>query len=324
MSKKIKLFFSLSILLFLSIPYLTSCIKSTTTDTNTVNFYSNAANTTPVFSPLTQEAQWGSGNPLYSVYYSLRQYLKERDEGVVDRSNIYKLIADVDTVLSGISSSATSITEQEIHSPFASLPSVTCDKAINDETNKRAAAIKETSSNIEAILTWIWTDTPATKNEYGIATVNFDKVSKNLTIDMTYSVDYDLSTTATDYNMRCHVEGNTTEHNFKFKYIIGDTKIVAQGISQWPGNYMLFKYISGSDPVKYIVTPSDADEGTFIAENSVSQNIYTDPNNLPSTVSAYKDWVVSTDFFTSSDLMTNTNLLNAGNDKAGTIYIKYN
>jgi len=87
---------------------------------------------------------------------------------------------------------------------------------------------------------------------------------------------------------------------------------------------MLFKYISGSDPVKYIVTPSDADEGTFIAENSVSQNIYTDPNNLPSTVSAYKDWVVSTDFFTSSDLMTNTNLLNAGNDKAGTIYIKYN
>lgn len=300
-------------------------------------FYTNTSNTTPVFKPsststqalgilnirATATSEWGAGNALYPVYFSLREFLSARDEGKVDRSNLYKLLIDVDSVFSGITPEAQSITEQEITPPFSNLQKVTCNKAVNDTANKRAIALKDTTAEVAAVISWIWSDSPQ-KNEYGIASLIYDKATEEITVDMSYSVDYDVSNPETEYNLRCNVTGNALQDAFQFKYIIGDTiKIVAKGISRGAGNYMLFKYTGFGSAVKYIVVPGDADEDFFKAQNTNPTLIYDDADNLPSSVEAYKTWVVNTDFLTTAEVVSNINTLNSGTTNEGTIYINY-
>ena len=328
--------FWLAILIILAVlatgfAMLIGCGQASSTSNSTalkLSLLGNASTTTPVFEPsvtgssIKGQSTWGSG-PLYSVYFSLREFLASRDEGIVDRSNLYKLLADVDTVLSGAQGIAvTSFAEKEITPPFNKLQKMVCDQAGNDTANKVAVARKETTNETNAILTWIWSDS-ASKEEYGIASVYFNKSTKDLSIDMVYSVDYDLGDTTTDYNLRCNVTGNAASNEFQFKYIIGDNKIVSKGISRGEGNYMLFKYQGGSDPVRYLVVPSSADENFFVEQSSNATELYSDQLNLPASVEAYKDWVINTDFFSASDLMSDKSLLNSGNSKQGTIYIDY-
>jgi hypothetical protein len=317
------------------------CGSSGTSSSST--FFTNlASSTTPVFVPTTTSgralgvfemlnvqstSEWGAGNPLYAVYFSLREFLSSRDEGSVDRSNLYKMLIDVDSVYSSGTSEALPITAEVITPPFALLPTKTCEAAVNDTTNKKALAYKETSGLIDAIMSWIWTDSP-TKNEYGVAVVGYDKSTHDLNVDMVYSVDYDLSGTVTDYNLRSQVSGNPDLHSFEFKYVIGGSsgsavQLVAKGISRGAGNYMLFKYTGWGSAVKYIVVPGTADESYFIAQNTTPTDIYTNPDDLPSTVDEYKSWVVNATFLATSEMLTDTATLNAGNPKAGTIYINY-
>lgn len=276
-------------------------------------------------SPRTASLQWGSGNILYSVYFTMREFLPERDEGVVDRSNLYKMLYDVDTVFSGASPAAQSIPEQAIVAPFSQLGSVVCDRALNDEANNVSVGLKETEESIHAVMAWIWSDGPSNpdKAEYGVAVASYDKATKDLTVDMTYSVDYDTSDPLAEYCLRCWVLGNTQEHTFEFKYIIGDTRIVAKGVSQGEGQFMLFKYASSVEPVRYIVVPADADETFFIAQNADPTQIFSDPLALPASVSDYREWVENTAFFEAENLLTDVSTLNAGNDRAGTIYLNF-
>ncbi|MFA5104508.1 MAG: hypothetical protein WC527_04965 [Candidatus Margulisiibacteriota bacterium] len=304
----------------------------------TTTFYTETSNTTPVFQPSSASTssirpsavtslsteEWGSGNPLYCVYYSLREFISSRDEGVVDRSNLYKLLIDVDSVFSGLSSTASSITSQEVTPPFDKLQKIVCDKAYNDTGGKRSIAMKETASEVNAIITWIWSDV-SNKEEYGIATINYNKDTSDITVDMTFSVDYDVSgSTACDYNLRCYVTGNSAANSFQFKYIVGNNTVVAKGISKGAGNYMLFKYEGPGVDQRYIVVEGTADESFFIAQNSTPTAIFTNEAELPATVSAYKDWVVSTEAFSASDMVTDISVLNTGNAKQGTIYINHN
>ena len=300
---------------------------SSSSTTSSSSFYTNAANTTPVFKPASVSAssatsEWGSGNPLYTAYYCLREFLASRDEGSVDRSNLYKLLIDVDSVISGVKLKARAITTQEVTSPFASLQKIICDQASNEIGEKRAIALTETENQIKAIVTWIWSDSAA-KNEYGIAAVKFNKLTQEITLEATYSVDYDLSDTKTDYNLRCYATGNVATNTFEFKYIVDGNRVVAKGVSRGSGNYMLFKYAGYDNEVKYIVVPGTADEGYFSAQNSSLTQIYSSPDALPASVEAYKTWVVNTDFFTTSELVSDLNQLNVGNSRAGTIYINY-
>jgi hypothetical protein len=292
----------------------------------------NTSNAAPVFPPAPEgktgasarpaTGEWGSGNPLYSVYFTMREFLPERDEGVVDRSNLYKMLYDVDNVFAGASTAAQPIPEQEIVAPFSQLGSVVCDRVLNDEADKVSVGFKETEESIHAVMSWIWSDGPS-KAEYGVAVASYDKATQDLTVDMTYSVDYDISNPLAEYCLRCWVAGNTQEHTFEFKYIIGNTQIVAKGVSQGEGQSMLFKYANPSDPVRYIVVPADADETFFIAQNADPTQVFTDPLALPASVSDYREWVENTAFFEAENLVTDVSTLNAGNAMAGTIYLNF-
>jgi hypothetical protein len=337
--KKGALVLSLVLLLMFSLLYF-GCGSGGTSSSGSF-FYNVTTSTTPVFNPsasgrilraldvnATSTTEWGSGNPLYAVYFSCREFLSSRDEGSVDRSNIYKMMIDVDSVFTSISNEAQTITSQVITPPYASLPTKTCEAVKNDETNKKAIALKVAANIIDSIMTWIWTDSPS-KQEYGIAVVGYDTSTKDLNIDMTYSVDYDLSSTATDYNLRCQLSGNPEAHSFQFKYVIGSAtaasaQLVGKGISRGAGNYMLFKYTGWSVGTRYIVVPGTADESYFVAQNTTPTAIYTNPDDLPAMVSEYKTWVVDATFLATSEMMTDTANLNISNPKAGTIYINYN
>ena len=159
-------------------------------------------------------------------------------------------------------------------------------------------------------------------NIRGNGDIYMNELTEDITVEMTFSVDYNIATTETDYNLRCLVSGNPSDHAFQFKYIIGTQKIVAKGVSAGAGNYMLFKYSSG-EATNYVVVPADSDESYFVTQNSSASAIYTNADDLPATVADYKDWVVAEAFFTSSNLVTDTSTLNNGNAKAGTIYLNY-
>ncbi|MDI6730979.1 MAG: hypothetical protein QME05_00155 [Candidatus Margulisbacteria bacterium] len=335
MEKGKRIYLIAGVLMLVVTGFYIGCGQVTSTPASTGYFNPLIANVTPVFTPSAsaQAAQifnlraqstteWGAGNPLYFVYFSMREFVSSRDEGRVDRSNLYKLLTDVDSVFTYASPDAVAITEQVITPPFAGLSPITCNRATNEVSEKRGIALKETTNTLATVLGWIWSDSPL-KNEYGIATATRDAASNNLTVDLAYSVDYDITTSETDYNLRGIVSGNPALHEFEFRYIIGNCQIVAKGISRGAGNYMLFKYAGFGSGTSYIVVPGTADEDWFRAQNTSPTNIYTDPALLPASVEAYKTWVVNTAFLTTSDLLTDTAVLNSGNSKQGTIYINY-
>lgn len=271
---------------------------------------------------------WKADNPLYVAFFTLREFIQSRDEGKVDRTNLYKMLADVDNIYSGSAPEALPIPAQEITSPFPGLQPVLCNMAANIDPGKRAVALMETNEKINAMISWVWTDGPD-HIEYGIATLAYDKVTQDISVDMVFSVDYNPATPTTDFNLRCIVNGNTNTNAFEFKYIIGDYKVVAKGVSRGEGKFMLFKYSGpwqAADPggsVKYLVVPGTADEGYFMIQNATPTAIFTDSADIPESVVEYKSWVVGADFLTSSDLMTDISKLNPGNPKAGTIYFNY-
>lgn len=326
----------LGVLVLGMLGFYVGCGQLTNDSSGSGYFNPMVANITPTFKPSSTTAQaaqtfnvhaqstseWGAGNPLYTVYFSLREFVSTRDEGKIDRSNLYKLLTDVDSVFTYASPDAVAITEQVITPPFSKLSQITCNRATNEASNKRGIALKETSSALEAVMGWIWSDSPL-KNEYGIATATRDATANNLTVDLAYSVDYDVTTSETDYNLRGMVSGSPSLNEFEFRYIIGDSKIVAKGISRGAGKYMLFKYAGFGSGTSYIVVPGTADEDWFKAQNTSPTNIYTDPALLPASVEAYKTWVENTNFLTTADLLTDTASLNSGNSRQGTIYINY-
>src|SRR3990167_1222539 len=105
-----------------------SVVSGTGSSTSSTILTTNTSKTIPVFKPassasssgVTTKTAWESGNILYTVYYTLREYLASRDNGVVDMSNLYKLLTDVDQVLTGLTSSTMeSFTEKTITPPFS-------------------------------------------------------------------------------------------------------------------------------------------------------------------------------------------------------------
>ena len=286
-----------------------------------IDLYSNMKATTPVFAVSSASASfqsrsliwgsliWGYENPLYSVFYSLRSFTYPDDEGKVDRSNIYKLIFDAQTILNTVLANATAITPQEISSPFPGIDTtgIKFDHAIISEDDEVSGAYLTDGNVIRAIVSWRWTEESSpNKDEIGVARIDYNRTSGDISIDMVFSVDYAISDDARDYNMRCRVSGNMTDHTFKFKYRIDNQDIIAQGVSSGEGKYMLFRYSSSSDT--YIVVPAGSGEDYF----KNSPTTYTSTSSLPAEVSEYVTWVSSEAAFTDSDMFTKLSSLTGG------------
>lgn len=236
-----------------------------------------------------------------------------------------KMLYDVDTLYNGTRGMAALLPETiEITPPFNFGNGYTYNKSAKVEVDERSIALSETDTTIYAMVTWIWReDENPLKAEYGVFEAVFNKTTQDITVDFVFSVDYDTSDTATDYNMRTWLTGNALTHAFEYKCILGGatagdsfTTIVAKGISQGEGNKSLFKFDNLSESTLYLVVNSGDGEDELEAAT-----VYTDPDALPAGVSDYKTFVTAEPFFQFSDLLSDSADLNFGNDNAGTIYI---
>jgi hypothetical protein len=304
-------------------------------------FYKYTKQVTPAFAPSPEVGfldnlfisnayayiDWGSGNPVYNIFYALREFKPSTDEGVIDRACMQKMLYDVDTLYNGTRGMAALLPAPiAITPPYNFGNERTYDKYAKDEAGERSIALNETATTVQAMVTWIWREEEnPLKAEYGVFEATFNKTTQDITVDFVFSVDYDTSDTATDYNMRTWLTGNALTHAFEYKCIIGGdsdtdpfTTIVAKGISQGAGNKSLFKFDNLDNSVRYLVV--DAGDGEDQLKNA---NTYTNPDDLPDSVSDYKAFVTGTALFGFSDLLSDSNDLNSGNDNIGTVYIYY-
>jgi hypothetical protein len=302
-----------------------------------VPLFEMSANTTPVFTPtslVSAASTWGSGNTMYGLFYALREYVHSRDTGLIDRANIYRLFYDVETLFDAMSGAVVPLpVPKVIKPPFDFSNNITYSSAVNNETNKMAAAMTQEGNVTKGIVTWIWTDGADSHKEYGVMETVIDQVSKDVTIDFVFSVDYTPNDTLCDYNNRTRITGNSGTHSFQFIQTLGGSlessplsQLVGKGISRGAGNHFLFKVKNGNGDgfaaTRYVVISAEATEATLRAFN-VSAEAYSDPALLPASVADYKNDVVSASFYAFSDLLVNLSTLNQGNAKAGTIYLDY-
>lgn len=54
---------------------------------------------------------------MYSVFFALREYVHASDSGVVDRANLYRLLYDVETLFSGMTTEVVALTTPGIIDP---------------------------------------------------------------------------------------------------------------------------------------------------------------------------------------------------------------
>lgn len=299
-------------------------------------FYENMRETTPVYEPISveeealklagfvvpvdpliQTEEWSTSELMYSVYFTLRDFQSPRDEGVVDRSNFYKLLYDAENVLSGAYDSADQLPSAlAIASPFAGIDTSAAlfANAANVEDDSLSVAYTDTDETLEALITWKWTEESyPDKAERGIAYYIYNKSTKDISIDMVFSVDYDISSPATEYNLRCKATGNSTDHSFQFNYLINSTAIIAKGVSQGQDNYVIFKYSSdGGTNTYYLRVAAEEGEAYFkdICENH-PEEVLTDPAGMVDGED-YLAWIEPEPFMTQADLLTSTEQLNIG------------
>ena len=138
-----------------------------------------------------------------------------------------------------------------------------------------------------------------------------------------YKLLYDTSDTATEYNLRCIASGNVSDHTFQFNYRIGSNQILAKGISQGEGNYVIFKFDDGDGPY-YLRASADEDEQFFkdifdnngVGVETLAENI-EDPQG-------YLTWIEAQSFMEAADLLTDTAGLNSGiSELEGTINLDF-
>ncbi|MBN3033851.1 MAG: hypothetical protein JW873_07140 [Candidatus Saganbacteria bacterium] len=303
-----------------------------------ISFYSVGASTTPVFDPLASASAaisggWGSGNTMYALYYTLREYVNSRDGGTIDRANLYRLLYDVETLFSAMTHQVVALPSAEVIAPpFDFGNNLAYSAALNNETEKMAAAMTQEGNVTKGIVSWIWTESSDGHKEYGVLEAVMDQSTKDITVDFVFSVDYTPGDTTCDYNNRTHISGNSDTHAFQFVQTLGNTgeavtQLVGKGVSRGAGNYFLFKVQSsngdGFGSPLYVVLSAEADEAT-LKNFDVSAEAYSSAASLPASVASYVNYVENTPFFAWSDLLVDLNDLNRGiTGKQGTIYLNY-
>lgn len=288
------------------------------------DIFNQLKKTTPVFGATTAARSLAAGGAaardfssqdggvLYAAYYTLRDFNHATDEGVVDRSNLYKIIYDVESVFEGATWAATSIGPEAVAAPFPKIASG-AQYEFGGTTANSSVVYKKTGNAVDALVSWKWTENgKPDKDEIGIAKFASNPDTGDIAIDFAFSVDYKVSDSPRDYNNRCVVSGNLKTHEFQFVYRIQGWNIAAKGVSQGSG-YMLFKYLD-MGTTKYLVVPAGAGMDFFAAEfNAASPKAVTDPALLPASVADYKDWVVAASFFADDDMFDDsTDLTNGG------------
>lgn len=236
-------------------------------------FYNAARQTTPA---ITAAVSVGSvsvnaltpGSAGYEIYNLMRDYNNETDDGVIDMTNMYKMLYEAGNGYENAVNGCSSVAEVEIDAPY--------DLGLTDTYDCRGAtgtmsdnyaygfAIREESAGTKHVLVGFrWAPTPAEQLSHGVMQGTYNETTGDLNIRALNNVVYPSSS---GFTVRTHIEGNKDTHAFTLNSIVGTLNaghtaymgsytIVGKGVSRGAGNYFLFKI--GTD---YYCIKADATE----------------------------------------------------------------
>lgn len=318
--------------------------------------YNATLEVAPSFTPATDASvsksptkeEWQSGSPLYELFYLLRDFNPETDNGVIDTSNLYKTMWESKNFVSSAKWRCGSIVEQVISPPFDfgnEDASFNC--AYNDVGREDGydfgGAMKEVDANgvmIEPIdyfktsyveqqglFGFVWVDLARANPhyEYGSLEGSVNTETGDLSVDIAVWVDYD---DVDDYCYRNDIDGNSETNEFTLRSAKGNGSgnsqaysVVGKGISKGEGNYMLFKVNHDGTTGKYFCIGAEEGEAELKAREEQTGSDTVDAN-----CAEYADAVNDMEHLTADDLLCDSADLNPDgpDDIRGTIYLNFN
>lgn len=287
-----------------------------------IDLQATAAEVTPVFADTTTRSVRSSSgeidmsSPLYHLWYCLQEYVDEIHGGVIDGSNIYKVLYDANIELENAFLQSNPIDLTSIPAPFDFGDGRQYDHAANWEATedtkfmKFGTAYRIDGDDVHFLLTSHWDEDSANGGQLTLCQIQglVNQVTGDIDLSMTYVVSY---SDTERYAVRSEIAGNQARHEFDCRVGVFDelngmlsgTSFVGSGVSRGADNYFLIKLDQWDgvswDGATYYVFPGDADTATIAAMDPAG---YTDTASLPESVSSYVASVEDMALFTWDDV----------------------
>lgn len=296
-----------------------ACSEDSTTNPTTtsleIDLFAAAKQVAPSFdevpSTKNEKDEWEPDDPMAYLFNTFRMFDPEIHQGVIDGSNFFRALFDMDENLQYMLEITDEIDPVVIEEPFELGNSITYDHAINTTEDdgggnlyKTGYAYRVDGDTVHFLVTYQVTENDGAQITMGQLQGSYDTIGGDIDLAMVYLVDY-----AGDsyYVVRNEITGNKVTHAFELRMTISGnggygTTIAGKGISQGDGAYFLIKMNYGDGMTghgeRYYVFPSDADEA-FLHDIDRAGLQY---DALPPEVADYQAAVRDKALFTTGDL----------------------
>lgn len=246
----------------------------------------------PTFMPAAKSADKTiSDQAMMVAYQLLRNYTYPDDEGVVDMSNIYKVLWETGRYLDEAPTRCAAVTEatDSALSPFPFSDflghSYALGMALEEGGYGTSIAYGVAGDERRMLATYKWAPDAAQQVAIGVIQAGHNAVTGDVAVRFAQAVRYPPGSTmggvdGSGFAIRARIDGNSITHAFELKMAVNGTSIVGKGISRGAGNYFLFRCGEA-----YYCIPAEATEADLAAL------VPTDLANVPAEGAAYKDAV---------------------------------
>jgi hypothetical protein len=265
---------------------------STPSDNTTNQLFTAVKQAVPAFQPSAKSAKATINDQAMMVAYQLlRDYTYPDDEGVVDMSNIYKVLWEAGRYLDEAPTRCATVAESvdSAVSPFAFDDFLGHSYVLGASTEVggygSSIAYGQVGDDRRMLVSFKWAPDAAQQVAIGVIQAQHNAVTGDVSVRFAQAVRYPPGSTmggvdGSGFAIRAQIDGNSTTHAFDLKMAINGTTLVGKGISRGAGNYFLFR--SGD---AYYCLPAEATEADLAAI------VPTDLANVPAEGAAYKDAV---------------------------------
>lgn len=236
--------------------------EGTTQYTSSNQIFTSADQSGPKITPSATlvnaaAATWSSGHVLYEIYGLIREYKHERDNGVIDGSNMYKAIHDAGMEVDRAYETCASMTEEQVTVPYdfgdeALTDSYNC--WVDNEFDERGNTYHQSfavhkAADGETYRALIATTTiESGQTTRRVVQSRYDPATENILVNQAYLVDYEGDQ---DYAVRLHLDGNAGTGLFTLKLSKGPGGgdgggIAISGHGYNTGSYYLFRVTTSS------------------------------------------------------------------------------
>ncbi|MBU8871846.1 MAG: hypothetical protein KOO60_13350 [Gemmatimonadales bacterium] len=278
-----------------------------------INLFEAAKGVAPSFAETTTKAASELEDPMEYLFNTFRMFDPEIHQGIIDGSNFFRVLFDMDESLEDIFDITEAIDPVVIQEPFEFGNSITYDHAANTHEDEGTGNIYDSGyaytlegETIHFLVTYRISEDEGTHITMGQLQGSYDMEEGDVDLAMIYLVEYNGEEY---YVVRNEIAGNELTHEFELRMAIsgshgGGSAIVGKGISQGENAFFLLKMNYGYELAeageRYYVFPADADE-TFLQEMDREGLQYED---LPVEVADYQADIQSKALFVPADLPT--------------------